>query len=157
MVDLLALAGRSRHDASLALVDLLLLAWCKRDRPIWTAHTRLAKLARMALLHTSSGQVVNLGVLDVQATETCALLKASDIEIMWLALPAGKQVPSHAVSTSMTLQCMRGRVQVQLDGDVKLLKPGEVIYLAGGVPHGLHALEDARLLMTIVLPASRSD
>jgi len=25
------------------------------------------------------------------------------------------------------------------------------------VPHGLHALEDARLLMTVVLPASRTD
>jgi quercetin dioxygenase-like cupin family protein len=111
----------------------------------------------MALHHASSGQVVNLGALDVQAAETCALLKAGDIEIMWLVLPAGKQVPSHAVSTSMTLQCMRGRVEVQLDGNVKLLEADQVMYLAGGVPHGLHALEDTRLLMTIVLPASRTD
>ena len=112
----------------------------------------------MALPHASSGQVVNLGALDAQAAETCALLKAGDIEIMWLVLPAGKQVPSHAVSTSMTLLCMRGRVEVQLDGnDAKLLEPDQVMYLAGGVPHGLHALEDARLLMTIVLPASRTD
>ena len=111
----------------------------------------------MALTHASSGQVVNLGALDVDAAETCALLKAGDIELMWLVLPAGKQVPSHAVSTSMTLQCMRGTVQVQLDGDMKLLGPGQVMYLAGGVPHGLHALEDARLLMTVVLPASRTD
>ncbi|CAN7495166.1 hypothetical protein LJR290_003323 [Variovorax sp. LjRoot290] len=111
----------------------------------------------MALPHASSGQVVNLGALDVQAAETCALLKAGDIEIMWLVLPAGKQVPSHAVSTSMTLQCMRGRVEVQFDGNVKLLEADQVMYLAGGVPHGLHALEDTRLLMTIVLPASRTD
>lgn len=111
----------------------------------------------MALPHASSGQVVNLGALDVQAAETCALLKAGDIEIMWLVLPAGKQVPSHAVSTSMTLQCMRGRVEVQLDGHLKLLEADQVMYLAGGVPHGLHALEDTRLLMTIVLPASRTD
>ena len=111
----------------------------------------------MALSHASSGQVVNLGALDGQATETCALLKARDIELMWLVLPAGKQVPSHAVSTSMSLQCMRGKVEVQLDGEAKLLEADQVMYLAGGVPHGLHALEDARLLMTVVLPASRTD
>lgn len=111
----------------------------------------------MALTHASSGQVVNLGTLDGQATETCALLKARDIELMWLVLPAGKQVPSHAVSTSMTLQCMRGKVEVQLDGEARVLEADQVIYLAGGVPHGLHALEDARLLMTVVLPASRTD
>jgi len=111
----------------------------------------------MALHHASSGQVVNLGALDVQAAETRALLKARDIEIMWLVVPAGKQVPTHAVSTSMTLQCMRGRVEVQLDGGVKLLEAEQIMYLAGGVPHGLHALEDSRLLMTVVLPASRTD
>lgn len=111
----------------------------------------------MALHHASSGQVVNLGALDVQAAETRAVLKARDIEIMWLVVPAGKQVQTHAVSTSMTLQCMRGRVEVQLDGEVKLLEADQIMYLAGGVPHGLHALEDSRLLMTIVLPASRTD
>ncbi|KQW63995.1 cupin 2 conserved barrel domain protein [Variovorax sp. Root411] len=111
----------------------------------------------MALHHASSGQVVALGTLDVQAAETRALLKARDLEIMWLVLPAGKQVPPHAVSTSMTLQCMRGKVEVQVGGSVKLLEADEVMYLAGGVTHGLHALEDARLLMTIVLPASRAD
>ncbi|NDZ17302.1 hypothetical protein C7T35_31675 [Variovorax sp. WS11] len=111
----------------------------------------------MALHHASSGQVVDFGALDVEAAQTCALLKARDIEIMWLVVPAGKQVPTHAVSTSMTLQCMRGRVEVQLAGGVKLLEADQVMYLAGGVPHGLHGLEESRLLMTIVLPASRTD
>ncbi|MBT2321864.1 hypothetical protein J7E62_05770 [Variovorax paradoxus] len=111
----------------------------------------------MALSHASSGQVVSLGALDAQAEETCALLKASDVEVMWLVLPAGKLVPSHGVSTSMTLQCLRGRVEVQLDGELKLLEAGQLMYLAGGAPHGLHALEDTRLLRTIVLPADRTD
>ncbi|MDM0053770.1 cupin domain-containing protein [Variovorax sp. J22R115] len=111
----------------------------------------------MAIPHASSGQVVNLRALDVEAAETCALLKAGDIEIMWLVLPAGKQVQSHAVSTSMTLHCVRGRVEVQLDGNMKLLEADQVMYLAGGLPHGLHALEESRLLMTLVLPAIRTD
>ncbi|MDM0019468.1 hypothetical protein [Variovorax saccharolyticus] len=111
----------------------------------------------MALVHTASGQVVNLAALDVQATESCALLKADDIELMWLVLPAGKQMPAHAVSTSMTLQCLRGRVEVRLDTSIQLLEAGQVMVLAGGLPHGLQALEDSRLLMTLVLPASRTD
>ena len=111
----------------------------------------------MAITHASSGQVVNHGDLDMHAEETCALLKARDVEIMWLVLPAGKRVPSHAVSTSMTLQCMRGRIEVHLDGHVKLLEAGQVMYLAGRMLHGLHALEESRVLMTLVLPASRTD
>ena len=111
----------------------------------------------MALAHTSSGHIVNLDALDVRATESCALLKADDIELMWLVLAAGKHTPAHAVSTSMTLQCLRGRVEVRLDTRITLLEAGEVMYLAGGLPHGLLALEDSRLLMTLVLPASRTD
>ena len=110
----------------------------------------------MALAHTSSGQIVKLDTLEAQATDTCALLKADDLELMWLVLPAGKAVQSHAVSTSMTLQCLRGRVEVRLDTSVKLLEAGEVMYLAGGLPHGLRALDESRLLMTLVLPASRT-
>ena len=100
---------------------------------------------------------MNLRAVDLQAAESCALLKAGDVEIMWLVLPAGKRVQSHAVSTSMTLQCMRGRVEVQLDGNMEMLEAHQVMYLAGGLPHGLHALEECRLLMTLVLPASRTD
>ncbi|MDM0049886.1 hypothetical protein [Variovorax sp. J22R115] len=111
----------------------------------------------MAITHASSGQVVNLGALDMHAEETCALLKARDVEIMWLVLPAGRRVPSHAVSTSMTLQCLRGRVEVHLDGNLKLLEAGQIMYLAGRLLHGLHALEESRVLMTLVLPASRTD
>ncbi|KLN57758.1 hypothetical protein [Variovorax paradoxus] len=50
-----------------------------------------------------------------------------------------------------------GTLDVQFDGGVKLLEADQVMYLAGGVPHGLHALEDTRLLMAVVLPASRTD
>jgi len=111
----------------------------------------------MALGHASSGEAVSLGTLDTQAGETRALLKARDVEVMWLVLPAGKLVPSHGISTSMTIQCLRGRVEVELAGEVKLLEADQVMYLAGGVAHGLRALEDSRLLVTIVLPADRSD
>lgn len=126
------------------------------DGPLDSARASRQTL-RMALAHASSGQVVDLRSLDGQAAETCALLKAGDMELMWLVLAAGKHVPWHAVSTSMTLQCIRGKVEVQLDNESKLLEADQVMYLAGGVPHGLRALADARLLMTVVLPASRTD
>ncbi|MDM0108858.1 cupin domain-containing protein [Variovorax sp. J22R24] len=111
----------------------------------------------MAIPHASSGQVVDLDVLDAEASETCAVVKDGDIEIMWLVLPGGKQIPSHAVSTSMTLQCVRGRVEVLVDGITKVLAADQVMYIASGLPHGFHALEESRILVTLVLPASRTD
>ena len=85
--------------------------------------------------------------------KTIAIFKAPDIEVMRLVLPAGKHVPDHSVSGSLTVQCLRGKLDLLLRGQTPPLAAGQFTYLAGGVMHALYAPEDSELLVTLVVPA----
>lgn len=102
----------------------------------------------MAIAHAVSGEVVNLLTAP---DKTQALFKAKDLEVMRIVLPAGKRMPDHSVPGSVTVQCMRGQVELFMPGSTAKLSAGEFAYLGGGVPHGLHALQDADLLVTIAI------
>ena len=107
----------------------------------------------MAIPHASSGQIVDLGGADgsLPTPKSFALFKSAQLEVMRLVLPAGKSFPPHRVAGELTVQCLSGRLDVSVDGASQVLGPGQLMYLAGGVVHGLTGLEDATALVTIVL------
>jgi quercetin dioxygenase-like cupin family protein len=107
----------------------------------------------MALQHARPGQAIDvrpLGAARSGAT-TAALFKASDLEVIRLVLPAGKSLPPHKVAGEITVQCIEGRIDVSAEGRSHVLAAGELLYLRGGVMHGVLALEDASALVTIAL------
>ncbi len=107
----------------------------------------------MALPHASSGQLIDVRPLGSQlaSAPTRAILKSTSLEVMRMVLPAGKSVPEHQVPGEITIQCLEGAVELQAHGDALLMRAGEMVYLAGGVPHALHAQEASSLLVTILL------
>lgn len=86
--------------------------------------------------------------------KTQALFKAKDLEVMRIVLPAGKRVAEHSVPGSITVQCLGGQVELSMPGKTAILSAGQFAYLGGGVPHGLHALKDSDLLVTIAIVGS---
>ena len=51
----------------------------------------------------------------------------------------------------MTIQCVEGRIEL-VTGDKRLpMHAGSLVYLAGGTPHELRALEDSSLLVTLLV------
>ncbi len=108
----------------------------------------------MAIAHAVSGEVVDLLAPAGQPTtpdKTIAIFKAPDLEVMRLVLPAGKQVPDHSVPGSLTVQCLHGKVQLLTPGQTSTLAAGQFAYLGGGVTHGLLALQDSDVLVTMVI------
>lgn len=107
----------------------------------------------MAIAHAISGEVLDLLTLGTHTTpdKTTALFKAKDLEVMRLVLPAGKRMPDHSVAGSITLQCLRGKVDLLLPDRTAALQAGQFAYVAGGVAHGLHAQQDCELLLTIAI------
>ena len=108
----------------------------------------------MAIAHAVSGEVVDLLASDGSGNtpdKTLALFKAKDLEVMRLVLPAGKRVAEHSVPGSITVQCLGGQVELSMPGKTATLSAGQFAYLGGGVPHGLHALQDSDLLVTIAI------
>ncbi|HYP30316.1 MAG TPA: cupin domain-containing protein [Burkholderiaceae bacterium] len=107
----------------------------------------------MAIPHARSGQVVDILSPDdsLPSDQSYAVFKSDQLEVMRLMLPAGKAFPPHRVAGEITMQCLAGRVELDVEGVLQVLHPGQLTYLEGGVEHGLVAIEDAMVLVTIVL------
>ena len=111
----------------------------------------------MAIPHAVAGQPVDVRPLGaaLRAARTVALFKSDELEVMRIVLLAGKSVPPHAVPGEITLQCLEGRVALTsgagAEAKTEVLSAGQLVYLAGGALHSLLGVEDASVLVTIVL------
>jgi len=107
----------------------------------------------MALQHAVSGERIALqrGEDDIANFTSIALIKTDHMELIRLVLPKDKPMPEHWVEGEMTLLCLEGEIVFQAHGRSTILRPNEMVYLAGGEPHAISANEDAVGLMTILL------
>jgi quercetin dioxygenase-like cupin family protein len=107
----------------------------------------------MALVHTLPAEpvdVVPLGAA-LRSTPSSALFKSEQLELMRIVLASGASLPPHAVGGEITVQCIEGAAEVTLDDGAVTLRAGQLLYLPGGCRHGVRALADCSLLLTIVL------
>lgn len=107
----------------------------------------------MAITHAAPGQIVDVQALGegLADARTVALFKTDELEVMRLVMPAHKTMPSHSVKGEITIHCLEGEVELSLDGQKQRMKAGQLVWLEGSVAHGLTALRDSSLLLTIVL------
>lgn len=107
----------------------------------------------MALPHTPSGQVVSVLPLGARLAQTAssAILKAGQLEVMRVVLPAGKTMSEHRTPGEVTVQCLEGTVELQAAGTTHLLRQGDLVHFEPRALHGLRAVEDASLLVTVCL------
>ena len=112
----------------------------------------------MALQHAASGDKIALsrGDDDIAFFTSVALAKTPHMELIRLVLPKERPMPLHKVDGEVTLQCLEGEIEVDAHDRLTSLKPGEMLYLAGGVPHAVRAVEDAVALMTILIARADS-
>jgi quercetin dioxygenase-like cupin family protein len=107
----------------------------------------------MAIPHASAGQTIDVRPLGsrLASEKTIALFKASDLEVMRLVLRAGKSFPPHKVAGEITIHCIEGAIDVTADGTSHVLRAGQLVFLSGNVSHGVTALEDSSVLVTVAL------
>ncbi len=107
----------------------------------------------MALQHALSGQVVRIPPISDPSTDgrTTALIKADQLEVVRIVLPAGKVFPEHHVQGEITVLCLEGRILFRTATAQQQMGPGDFIHLQRGEPHALEGLEDALALLTICL------
>lgn len=107
----------------------------------------------MAIPHARPGEPIDVLPLGsrLRGEKTVALFKAAHLEVLRLVLPAGKSLPPHQVAGEITLQCIEGRLDVTVGGRSQVLGAGQLLYLESQVVHGVTALDDASVLVTIAL------
>ncbi len=103
----------------------------------------------MAISHAASGEPIDLFAED--GPGSIALVRNEHFEVFRLAMEAGKELPEHAVESLITIQCLRGRIEVGAHGGAQALRAGCLLYLSSGVPHTVRAVEDSLVLVTMLV------
>jgi quercetin dioxygenase-like cupin family protein len=80
------------------------------------------------------------------------LVKYDDFRVVLTALRARARMPAHQTKGRISIQTIRGHVQVRAEGRTFDLPPGSLLALDRGLPHDVDALEDSVLLLTIAWP-----
>lgn len=107
----------------------------------------------MAIHHAASGERIDIRPLgDALKTEpTKALYKSAQLEVFRIVLLAGKSMPEHRVDGELTVQCLEGSISFSIGGARETMRQGDLVCLAGGMPHALEAIEDSSVLVTLLL------
>jgi quercetin dioxygenase-like cupin family protein len=108
----------------------------------------------MAIPHAKPGEVVDLRPLGsaLASAQTHTLVRAEQVEVIRLVVPAGKQIEEHKAKGEIVVQCLEGKVTFAAFGKAQTLEAGKLLYLPTGEPHSVKGIENASLLLTILLP-----
>jgi quercetin dioxygenase-like cupin family protein len=107
----------------------------------------------MAISHAKPGESISVRPFGsaLSETKTSTLIKTDRLEVIRLVVPAGKEIPTHRTTGEITVQCLEGRVAFTAGDVTRDLEAGHLLYLSGGQPHSLRGVENASVLITILL------
>jgi quercetin dioxygenase-like cupin family protein len=108
----------------------------------------------MAIPHAQPGEVVDVRTLGsaLASAQTKTLVRAEQVEVIRLVVPAGKEIEEHKAKGEILVHSLEGRVDFTAFGKTQHLEAGTLLYLPTGEPHSVKGVEDASLLLTIVRP-----
>ena len=108
----------------------------------------------MAIPQAKPGDVLDVRPLGsaLASAQTGTLLRAEQVEVRCLVVPAGKEIPEHKAKGEIVVHCLEGRVAYTAFGKTNTLEAGKLFYLPTGEPHSVKGIENASLLLTILLP-----
>jgi quercetin dioxygenase-like cupin family protein len=107
----------------------------------------------MSIAHAASGEPIDISPLRERLGDAVSttLVRADHIEVFRLVLPAGKWLQEHQAAGSITIQCLEGVVELVAHGRTQTMRAGTLVYLDDARPHAVRTLEDASLLITMLL------
>jgi quercetin dioxygenase-like cupin family protein len=101
-----------------------------------------------------AGEVVDVRPLgaDLASSQTRTLARSEGLEIIRLVVSAKKEFHDVRPKGDTVVQCLEGRVSLAALGETRSLQAGELLILPQGKPYTVRGIEDASLLVTILLP-----
>jgi quercetin dioxygenase-like cupin family protein len=108
----------------------------------------------MAIPHAKPGEIVDVRPLGARlaASQTSTLVRAEHVEVIRLVVLAGKEIAEHKAKGEIVVQCVEGKVAFRAFGKTHTLEAGKLLYLPTGEPHSVQGIENASLLLTVLLP-----
>lgn len=112
-----------------------------------------------AIPHAKPGELVDVRPLGsaLASSPTATLVRAEQVEIIRLVVPADKEIAEHKAKGEIVVQCLEGKVAFSAFGKTQNLEAGKLLFLPTGEPHSVKGIENASLLLTILLPKHRGE
>ena len=106
----------------------------------------------MTLHHAPSGEIIDIRPYGEKLKHEIprTLVKTPLLQVFRYVLLAGKSFAEHKVSGGITIQCLEGVVLFTAHEKTQILRAGQLVFVAKGVPHALKGVEDGSVLVTIV-------
>ena len=83
------------------------------------------------------------------------LVKYDDLRVVLTVLRAKARMPEHKTEGRISVHVLSGHLRLKAGGRTFSLRPGSLLTLDHGVPHGVEALEESAFLLTIAWPGPR--
>jgi nucleotide-binding universal stress UspA family protein/quercetin dioxygenase-like cupin family protein len=80
------------------------------------------------------------------------LSRTATMQIIRLIVRAGQEIPQHTSKSELVVHCLEGQVALTAFGRTQTLEAGELLVLPAGERHSLTGIEDASILLTILVP-----
>ncbi len=71
---------------------------------------------------------------------------SEDMTLAYWDVDPGAELPEHSHPHQQITNVLEGKFELTVDGDTRVLEPGMIAVIPGGVPHGGKALTPCRLL-----------
>jgi quercetin dioxygenase-like cupin family protein len=82
------------------------------------------------------------------------LLKTPHLRVVLITMRAGAALNEHSAPGPIVVQPLRGRFTFQAAGEERVLAPGALLSVDGGVRHTVRAIADGAFLLTIAWPGN---
>ena len=109
---------------------------------------------------TENGPVARAFDLDLLSRERRAsgrryleLLRVPALSLGLYGLPAGGEDPQSPHAEDEVYQVVRGRATLRVAGEDRPVGPGSVVYVAAGVEHRFHGIEEDLEVLVFFAPA----
>lgn len=84
-----------------------------------------------------------------------ALLTAPGLRATLFKFAPGQELSEHTSSARVLVQVMSGRCEFTIDGQPRVLTPGELLHLPPKAPHAVRALDELTLLVIQATPPAQ--
>lgn len=84
-----------------------------------------------------------------------ALLTAPGLRATLFKFAPGQELSEHTSSARVLVQVMSGRCEFAIDGQPRVIGPGELLHMPPKAPHAVRALDEMELLVIQATPPTK--
>jgi hypothetical protein len=110
----------------------------------------------MATHHAEPGEVVDLATwsADLPVDKSKVIAKIAHLELARLVISGGAEMHSSGycrVPGPIVIHCLEGEIELRTPEATRIIRGGQLAYLLSEMEHSIRGIQDAVVLLTIVL------